>query len=384
MIEKTRGGTSSVSFGGKRFWITALTLSGTMLGAGILGLPYAFSKSGFFIGVFWLLFLGTITIYVNFCLGEITLRTKEFHQIPGYAELYLGKWGKRLMLFAMFFGIYAALLAYLIGEGQSLSKLFFGDFSHSISFAVGFWFVTILLLRDGLEGLKKVESRGVIFISAIIAFTFFFFFKNISTSNLTYYHVNNFFIPFGIVLFALLGFSSIPEMRIEIIKKEKLLKKAILIGTLIPIFLYIIFSLTFLGAFGKNVSEVATLSFDNFVPALGVFTMLASYFVLSFSLSSIFTLDFKKEENAFTYVSLVPLSLYFLVTLFNLANFANIISIGGVVSGGLTIILILLMHIKAKKKGKRKPEFSVPMNWFIFTILSLIFILGVVLELVKF
>ena len=364
----------------KKFWATAFTLSGTMIGAGILGLPYAFSRSGFFVGIFWLFFLGLITLYVNLCLGEITLRTKKFHQIPGYAELYLGKWGKKFTIFAMFFGIYAALLAYLIGEGQSLSQLFTGGFEYSIHFAIAFWFMMTLFLRDGIDGLKKFELRGVILVTAIIFFTLLFFSKNIDTSNLATYDYNFLFYPFGVVLFALLGFSSVPEMRVEIMKKESFLRKAIIIGTIFPIILYSIFTFTFLGAFGKNVSEVATLSFGNFVPVLGVFTMFANYFVLSFSLNTIFELDLKRKDYSFTFVSLAPLLLYLVVQLFNLADFVKIIAIGGVVSGGLTIILILLMQMKAKKKGDRKPEFSVPMNWLIFGILAMIFIFGMVSE----
>ena len=30
----------------KKFWATAFTLTGTVVGAGILGLPYVFSQSG--------------------------------------------------------------------------------------------------------------------------------------------------------------------------------------------------------------------------------------------------------------------------------------------------------------------------------------------------
>ena len=367
----------------KRFWATALTLSGTIIGAGILGIPYVFSKSGFSIGLFWLAFLGFITLYVSLCLGEITLRTRKIHQIPGYAEFYLGKTGKKFMMFAMFFGIYSALLAYLIGEGESFSKLFFGNFNYSIIFAIGFWFVMTLFLREGIDGLKKIESRGVLAASLIILFTFLFFATEIKTENLVYSDFSHAFFPFGVVLFALLGFSSIPEMRIEIMNKEKLLKKAIIVGTMIPIFLYFIFTATFLGVFGKNVSQVATISSDSFIPVLGIFTMLSSYFVLSFSLKNIFDYDLKTRKNSFLFVSLVPILIYLFVSAFNLASFVDILGIAGVVSGGLTIIIILLIHMKAKENGNRKPEFSVPMNRFIFAILSLIFFAGIIFEFMK-
>ena len=368
----------------KKFWATALTLSGTMIGAGILGMPYVFSKSGFLIGVFWLVLLGLLVLYVNLCLGEITLRTKKIHQLPGYMEKYLGKAGKKIMMFAMFFGIYTALLAYLIGEGQSFSTLFFDNASYSIPFALGFWLVMTLLLREGISGLKKIESFGVIITGLMIIFIFAFFAKDIRAENLVYSIPGNFFVPLGVVLFALLGFSSIPEMRIEILKKEKLLKRAIVAGNLIPIFLYAVFCLVFLGVFGKNVTEVATLSSGSFLPALGIFTMMAAFFVLSISLKDVFYYDLKKKDNSFFFVSLFPLLLYFLISIFNIADFARVLGIGGAVSGGITIILILFMNLKAKECGDRKPEYSVPMNWFIFGVLSFIFLAGIVLEVGRF
>jgi len=365
----------------KKFWASVFTLAGTTIGAGILGLPYVFSQSGFFVGVFWLIFLGAIIIFVNLCLGEITLRTKKIYQLPGYAKLYLGKWGERIMFFALIFGIYSAFLAYLIGEGQSFSKLFFGDLTYSIYFAIGFWVVMTMLLREGLKGLKKIEVWGVIAIMGIILAMFLWFFPSMNINYLNHYNLSNLFLPFGVILFSLLGFVAIPELRREIKKDEKLFKKAIIFGVLIPIFLYFIFALVFVGVLGEIIGEVSTLSFGSFIILLGIFTMLTSYFVLSFSLRDVFFYDLKKRNLSFIFVSGVPLLIYLFVTFFNLLNFEKVLGIGGVISGGLTGILILLMNLNAKKKGNRKPEFSIPINWIIIGVLSLIFIIGIFMEL---
>ena len=188
----------------KKFWVTAFTLAGTTIGAGILALPYIFSQSGFFIGVFWLIVLGFILLLVNLYLGEIALRTKTIHHLPGYAGKYLGKKGEVLMFITVAFGIYSALLAYLIGEGQSFSILFFGNLDYSIYFAVGFWFVMTLLLSQGLKELKKIELWGVLIIISIIFVIFFKFIPDVNVSNFVQYDLSNFFLPFGIIMFALL------------------------------------------------------------------------------------------------------------------------------------------------------------------------------------
>jgi len=366
----------------KKFWATAFTLTGTVIGAGILGLPYVFSQSGFLVGVFWIVFLGLILIFVNLCLGEVCLRTKDTRQLTGYAEKYLGKWGKRAMLFAMLFAVYSALIAYLIGEGQSFSQIFTGGLDYAIYFAIGFWLIMTLLLREGLKGLKKIETWGVIAIIMIIVGIFVYFIGDVQINNLSYINYNSFFLPFGIVLFALLGFTSIPELKRVIKGQEKNLKKAIIIGSLIPVILYIMFSLVFVGILGLEVSEIATLSFGNIVSILGIFTMLTSYFVLSFALKDMFQFDYDyRRKNTFFLVSVIPLILYLIVVFFNLAGFVKILGIGGVVSGGLMGVLSLLMNLKAKKKGNRKAEFSVPLNWWVVGGLSLVFLVGVVVEL---
>ncbi|MFA5020124.1 MAG: aromatic amino acid transport family protein [Candidatus Pacearchaeota archaeon] len=366
----------------KKLISAAFTLTGTIIGAGILGLPYVFSRSGFLVGVLWLLILGFILMYVNLCLGEVTLRTKQKHQLPGLAEHYLGKIGKRVMLFAVLFGVYSALLAYLIGEGQSLSHIFFNTTDYALYFAFGFWLLMTLLLREGLKGLKKVESYGVIAVLFLIFLIFVVFAPGIQKENLVFINTTNLFLPLGVVLFAFLGFTSIPELEMELKGNEKSLKKAIIIGSAIPIIVYLIFTLVFVGVLGNSVQEVATLSFGKLVNVLGIFTMFNSYFVLSFCLKDMFRFDLRitKFRN-FLFVSVFPIAIYFLIYYFNLFDFIGILGIGGVVSGGVSGVLILLMNIKAKKTGDRKPEYKMWNTWWIIAFLSGVFITGIIFEL---
>jgi len=366
----------------KKFWAAVFTLAGAKVGAGILALPYVFSQSGFWIGIFWMIFLGMIIMFLNLCFGEVVLRTKTIHQIPGYAKKYLGKWGKRIMLFAMVFGIYSSLLAYLIGEGQSFSQIFTGGLKYALIFGVFFWLVMTFLLHEGLKGLKKVESWGVIIIILIIFGMLIWFMPQINYTNFNAVHYNNFFVPFGVILFALFGFSAIPELGRELKGQEKDLKGAIIFGTLISIFIYLVFVFIVIGVLGKNITEVATLSFGNIIKILGIFTMLTSYFVLSFALKDMFRFDLRlKRKYSFLLVSFVPVILYLIVGYFNLASFVVILGMSGVIAGGISAVIILIMNYKAKKIGDRKPEYKIKINKYIIIALSIIFLIGAIIEL---
>jgi len=367
----------------KKLFGAAFTLTGTIIGAGILGLPYVFSKSGFLLGLFWILFLGVVMIFTYLYIAELSLRTKGKHQLPGLAKKYLGDRWEYFTLIAMLFGIYASLLAYLIGEGESLSQLFMGGTEFSVYFTIGFWLLLTLLLEGGLERLKTVETWGVVAIIVIVIGMFFYFMPRYDLENVVTMDLPNFFVPFGVTLFALLGFSSLPEIREELRGSEKYLLPAIILGVIIPIVLYFLFAFTFIGVMGKEISEIATLSFGGApMILLGIFTMLTSYFVLSYSVRDVCRLDLKlSKRETFFWSSLFPLILFFVVYLIKINSFILILGVGGVVSGGVTAIMGIVMNFIAKKKGERKPEFSVYINKIIVIILSLIFIGGIFVEI---
>ncbi|MDP3986831.1 MAG: aromatic amino acid transport family protein [Nanoarchaeota archaeon] len=371
----------------RKLFSVAFTLTGTVIGAGILGLPYVFAQSGFLIGLFWLVFLGIVMTFLNLWIGEITLRTKKTHQLPGYAEKYLGKKMGKVLFVTLIFGIYSALIAYLIGEGQSLSRLFFGNVKYSLLFGIGFWAIMTFVLQGGIRRLKSLEFWSVVAILLSLTFSFLFLLPDVRLDNISYVNPPSFFLPFGVMLFSLLGFNSVPELRREVGRDKRMLKGAIIIGSLIPVIVYLMFSLVFVGVLGKSVGEVATLSFSGLFGKLlilfGIFTMMSSFFVLSFALRDSFIFDLKKKSWSFFFVSFVPLVLYLFVSIFELANFVRVLGIGGAVSGGLTGIIILLMNKASKEKGDIKPEYSISLNGLIVGILSLIFLAGIFFEVFR-
>ena len=151
------------------------TLIGTMIGAGILCIPYVVMKSGFAISLVHIFVIALLIMITMLYLGEVALRTNHSFQLTGYAEKYLGKKGKIAMMFALGFGIYAALLAYLLGVGESFSFLFYNTSSHTLYFGIVFWLLLSIISYYGLKALESGEFIGVsAILISMIAMTIFF------------------------------------------------------------------------------------------------------------------------------------------------------------------------------------------------------------------
>ncbi|MAG37915.1 hypothetical protein CMI45_00810 [Candidatus Pacearchaeota archaeon] len=358
------------------------TLMGTAIGAGILGIPYVASLSGFPIALVHLIVIGALVLLTVLYLGEIGLRTKKNHQLPGYAELYLGKKGKNLMILAFAFGIYAALIAYLIGESQSLSFIFFDSAKYSLSLGFAFWLILSLVTYRGLKSLEQGEKLGVSAIIILIVAIAVLTWKNISPQNISYINPQNFFVPFGVILFAYLGFAATPEVERILKNNKKSVFKSLITAYILIFLIYTVFTFVVLGSQGLGTTEIATLSLGKIFILLGMFTMLTSYLGLSIAMIDTLKFDYNFSKNkAWLLTSLPPLAFFVFLELFSLSSFSKALGIGGALSGGLTAILILLMIKSAKQKGKRVPEYSMPYSKLLTWILIAIFTIGAIFEI---
>lgn len=157
----------------KNFLFALSVLIGTIVGAGIFGIPYVISKSGVLPGFFYFLILGTLVILIHLFFGEIVLRTKEQYRLPGYAQKYLGDWGKILITISTVIGLVGACLSYVIIGGDFL-KIILSPFLNlsNFYFSLIFWAVISFFI---LRGIKSIAPAQLL-MNIILIFIFFLIF----------------------------------------------------------------------------------------------------------------------------------------------------------------------------------------------------------------
>ena len=365
---------------------TAL-LTGTVIGAGVLGIPYAISQAGFLSGLITIILLGLAMLMLNLFFGEIILRTPGNHQLPGYAERYCGKWGKRIAVFSLFFGIYGALVAYTIGEGVALSAIF--GLNPTI-FSLLFLLLMSIMLYKGIKTISKYEFY---FLGAVLALVLIIAFIAISSSKFNYsylaeFNLYNLLIPFGVILFAFRGLEAIPEMKEVLVRDRKKLKKGILIGSLIPLVAYALFAFATLGITGKGTTEIVTIGLgDSLGPGMiilgnifAIFAMLTSFLTLGLAMKEIYMFDYKlKPKLAWALTIFVPLVLF----LVGHTSFIQVIGITGAIVGSVQGVLIVMMYWKARKKSGRIPEYQLGKKTITGIILIIIFLIGLLYQILN-
>ncbi len=337
-----------VSVGDAVFMITGMTI-----GAGVLGIPYVVAQVGLKIGIAYILVLGLVMLSLNLMLGEIAVRTKESLQIPGLVGKYLGKWPKYLMNTLIVFGSYGALLAYVAGEGQALSALFGGN---PVVWSVVFWGIASVIVWRGLQTIKIAEKILSVIVMSIIIGVSFYIFKDFQTANWIYTDFGKFFLPYGVILFALNGTPAIIEAHALLPQDQVSFKKALIMGSLIPVAIYILFALAVVGATGLQTTEIATIGlgekFGTGILVLSnifaVLAMSAGFIGSGIALKQNFVWDNKinKVIAEFLVIS-VPIILF----LMGLRQFITILSVAGGVVIGIEAIMLVYTCWVAKRKG---------------------------------
>jgi len=335
-------------------------MAGLIIGAGVFALPYAFAQAGVLWGTVHLVVSLFIVYFLHQWYGEVSFYTKGRHRFVGYVEMYLGKKAKFFSLLTTLGSYYFSLLIYAIMGGiflANFTSLFNG---HTVEFMTLLFFAC-----GGLMALFKVSRIAEINfyltvpIVGFIVYLLFFSFPHIKTENFfsdgNLLMNKNWFLPYGVWLFSLTGFSAIPPTRdIFFNSSIKSFKRVVSISLFLAAAVYAIFIFSILGVSGsfttvdalsgiKTVMGAKVMAIGSIIGFLAVFT---SFIALAVDMKSMFRYDYKIHKfPAWLLVVIPPVIIY----LKDIGGFINILAVTGSVGMGILGIFIVLMRHKIVK-----------------------------------
>jgi len=358
-------------------------LIGTIIGAGIFSLPYVAFKTGFGITVFYVLVLSILTIVVHQLLAEVSRGTQKIHRLPGYTEEYLGKNWRNFSLIISSLELIGTLLAYLILGGGFLQSYFTSYFGGSTIFYVLIYFVVgSFLIYLGIKSIAKTEIVMFAFFILILFLFFFYGAPALNFQNLLTFQPQNFFWPYGPILFSLWGLTLVPEIKEMVAGNRQKLRRVISAGIIFCALYYLLFIFIILGVSGNQTSADALSGFGKIVGSqvirlgfiFGFFATFTSFITLGLTFKKILQYDLKLPEKfSWVITCFSPLILYLL----GIKNFLNVISLTGAVLLGLEAIIVILIYKNfLKKKFQQKAPFWLyPLAGF--------FLLGLILQIIS-
>jgi len=198
----------------------------------------------------------------------------------------------------------------------------------------------------------------------------------------------NLLLPYGVLIFALSGSAIIPEVEEAVREKRQDLFRAIVIGSLIPTIIYLIFSAVVIGISGTEIKEDAVLSLLTALPlwVISFGAILGSLAIFNASLntrlviSEMFRRDFGLSKKLAWILSCLPPLLIYLL---GVRSFIKVISLIGSLGLGVSGGLIILSLVRARYQSSRQPESKLRLGNSILIFVGLLFTLGAFLEILK-
>jgi amino acid permease len=239
-------------------------LIGTLVGAGVIGLPYAASKVGLIPAIVILFGIMLLMLSTSFIVLKQSAEMGGA-QMSTIAQSTLGKAGGWIMYLSIMIMGFGAFLAYIAGMGSIFTTLFG---INEIFGAILFWILASSVIYLGLEASGKTELIMSLVLLAVFIVVTIMLLPHTRIENALYVDIGEIFSMMGVVIFAF-GFHTVIPDVYRGIGSYKKTKKVIVLAFLIPTVIYAVFMVVFLMAFGKNTPQVATQGLEAIYDGMG-------------------------------------------------------------------------------------------------------------------
>ena len=337
-------------------WEAACIITGYGIGAGVLSMPYMAARNGLILSTL-ILILSLLASYVlHLMIAEIALKEGNGGQIISCLNRFLFRGKTKQVLTVIFFVLMAVILvtnlaAYISGAEEIIVGLLPIP---SIAAKLLFYVVAASVVLFGLKAVGVSEKIAVTVIFALITALAAASLLNVRNPlSLSAGSLNDALAYYGLAMFAMSAFFSVPQAVEGLDGDTKKIRKAVFLGLLNNFILILVISVCSLLS-STEITELAMVGWSAGIGLWaqligGLFTVLAmltTYWSLSLALGGIVD-DMLHTGTKISWLLATLPSL--ILVLFNVAGFLDLMR----TAGGLIAIIIAVMVVPAYHNARR-------------------------------
>ncbi len=352
---------------------STLIIAGTTIGAGMLALPLASAGIGFSTSLIIMFGLWSLMSFTALLMVEIHQYADKDATLHTLAKQILGEKGKWIATFAMLFLFYALCAAYIAGGGAQFTQRIASFTGAEIDGHIGTLIFTLIVAAVVTIGTSTVDKvNRLLFAGKIVAMVIVLTFlaPNVTQSYLLSMPVGQGLIVASIpVIFTSFGFhGSIPAIVNYLDGHTPSLRKAIVIGSAIPLIIYIFWQLVTLGVVSQSElvgnAELSalintlsqTVHKSNLGNMIGIFAdlaLLTSFLGVSLGLFEFMGDSIPKKNGGMNRIaaSLVTFTPPLIFALFYPQGFIMALGYAAIALAVLAIFLPIVMVVRVRKQA---------------------------------
>ena len=344
-------------------WEAACIITGYGVGGGVLTMPYLCEKIGFISACIVLVIAFLASYVLHLMIADLALKATEGGQIIACLGQFLFRGKLKNLLTYAFFALMLAILCtnltgYITGAEEIIVSIIPMP---SLMAKLIFYFAAAFVVIFGLKAVGVSEKVAMVVIFAIIGILAVasFFVPEKNDVPLFEANLNGYLAYYGMAMFSLAAFFSVPQAVEGLNGDKKKIKKAIFLGFLNNFILIIVINFCALLS-SYEVTEAAMAGWTKGIGMWaqivgGLFTviaMLTTYWSLSLALSDIVKETVKIGEKPSWIIATLP---SLILALLNLGGFMEFMRL----ASGLISIVIAVMIVPAFHNARTEVSGSI-------------------------
>ncbi|MFC4892314.1 amino acid permease [Pseudofrancisella aestuarii] len=269
----------------------AMIISGTCIGAGMLAIPATVASCGFFIGSILIISIWLLMTFTALVLAEVNLKMKDGSNFVEMTRDTLGSTGVVVVWITYVLLLYSLVAAYTVGGGSLISTILAQVGINLSSNLTGIIFVFVF------GAFVYISTRAVDHMNKLMLFlklTAFFLLVLVLASHIkldylkyTIKNGNYIWATFPVLLTSFGFHHIVPTLRTYVNSDKKALRQAIILGSTIPLIVYLLWIFVTLGSLpvetptgilGRKSGEITSVIINHYGGGSGLISILSFAF----------------------------------------------------------------------------------------------------------